>query len=63
MSALTRMTFGDLDLAVIDPHARDTDYIYDEIFARRIYDHPKLRVPAVNASHPGSGLPLASVAV
>ncbi len=46
MSALTRMTFGDLDLAVIDPHARDTDYIHEEIFTRRIYDHPSLRVPA-----------------
>ncbi len=46
MSALTHMTFGDLDLAVINPHARDTDYIYDEIFGRRIYDHPNLRVPA-----------------
>lgn len=41
-----RMTFGDLDLAVIDPHARDTDYIYDEVFTQRVYAHPEFRVPA-----------------
>lgn len=45
MPLKTRMTFGELDLAVIDPHARDTDYIYDEIFAQRIYAHPKFHVP------------------
>ena len=39
------MTFGDLELCVIDPHERDTRYIYDEIFVSRIYDHPELRVP------------------
>jgi len=46
MTSVTRMTFGDLDLAVIDPHERDTDYIYDEIFNQRIYDHAKFRLPA-----------------
>jgi len=45
-TAMTRMTFGDLDLAVIDPHQRDTDYIYDEIFTRQIYAHAKFRVGA-----------------
>jgi len=46
MSAMTMMTFGDLDLAVIDPHERDTEYIYDEIFQQRIYDHANFRVAA-----------------
>ena len=40
-----RMTFGGLDLAVIDPHERDTRYIYDEIFVSQIYDHPEMRIP------------------
>jgi len=42
---MQRMTFGDLDLAVIDPHERDTRYIYDEIFVSQIYDHPEMRIP------------------
>ncbi|MFZ4809210.1 MAG: FkbM family methyltransferase [Hyphomicrobiaceae bacterium] len=45
-TTMTRMTFGGLDLAVIDPHERDTDYIYDEIFTRRIYAHSKFRIPS-----------------
>lgn len=44
-ASMTRMKFGNLDLAVIDPHERDTDYIYEEIFTRRIYHHPNFRVP------------------
>jgi FkbM family methyltransferase len=43
---MARMTFGDLDLAVIDPHERDTNYIYEEIFKQRIYHHSKFRIPA-----------------
>jgi FkbM family methyltransferase len=43
--ALPRMTFGALDLSVIDPHVRDTQYIYDEIFAAEIYRHPKMTMP------------------
>ena len=42
---MQRMTFGGLDLAVIDPHERDTRYIYDEIFVSQIYDHAGMRIP------------------
>lgn len=42
---MQRMTFGGLDLCVIDPHERDTRYIYDEIFVNQIYYHPEMRVP------------------
>ena len=42
---MQRMTFGGLELAVIDPHERDTRYIYDEIFVSQIYYHPEMRVP------------------
>ena len=31
--------------AVIDPHERDTRYIYDEIFVSQIYYHPEMRIP------------------
>ena len=41
---MRRMTLGGLDLRVIDPHERDTRYIYDEIFVRQIYYHPDMRV-------------------
>lgn len=36
-----RLMLGGLDLAVIDPHERDTAYIFDEIFTEAIYDHPR----------------------
>jgi phthiocerol/phenolphthiocerol synthesis type-I polyketide synthase E len=42
---MQRMTIGALDLSVIDPHARDTQYIYDEIFVAGIYRHPKMKIP------------------
>jgi FkbM family methyltransferase len=42
---MQRMTFGGLELTVIDPHERDTRYIYDEIFVAQIYYHPEMRVP------------------
>ena len=42
---MRRTTFGDLHLAVIDPHERDTRYIYEEIFVSQIYDHAEMRVP------------------
>jgi len=42
---MQRMTFGGLELAVIDPHERDTKYIYDEIFVAQIYYHPEMRIP------------------
>lgn len=45
---MQRMKFGDLDLSVIDPHERDTQYIYDEIFVERQYDHPSFKLPAAS---------------
>lgn len=42
---MQRMTFGGLDLCVIDPHERDTRYIYDEIFVSQIYYHSEMRIP------------------
>jgi FkbM family methyltransferase len=45
---MQRMTLGGLDLSVIDPHERDTRYIYDEIFVNQIYYHPEMRI----AKHP-----------
>jgi len=44
-SCMQRVSFGGLDLAVIEPHERDTRYIYDEIFVSQIYDHPEMRIP------------------
>src|SRR5262245_44299175 len=44
-SWMQRMTLGGLDLAIIDPHERDTRYIYDEVFVSQIYDHPEMRIP------------------
>jgi iturin family lipopeptide synthetase A len=41
---MQRMKFGSLDLSVIDPHVRDTQYIYDEIFDAQIYRHPKIKL-------------------
>lgn len=38
------MTFGGLDVSVIDPHVRDTQYIYDEIFEAEIYRHPEMKI-------------------
>lgn len=43
---MQRMKFGDLDLSVIDPHRRDTQYIYDEIYVAGIYRDPRLQVAA-----------------
>ena len=45
---MQRMSLGGLDLCVIDPHERDTRYIYDEIFVNQIYYHPEMRI----AKHP-----------
>jgi FkbM family methyltransferase len=42
---MQRMTFGSLELSVIDPHERDTRYIYDEIFVSQIYYHPEMFIP------------------
>lgn len=42
---MQQLNFDGLDVCVIDPHERDTRYIYDEIFVSRIYDHPEIKVP------------------
>jgi FkbM family methyltransferase len=42
---MQQLTIGGLELSVIDPHERDTQYIYDEIFVAQIYDHPEMRIP------------------
>ena len=42
---MQRMTFGGLDVSVIDPHVRDTQYIWDEIFIAGIYRHPQIKIP------------------
>ncbi len=42
---MQRVTLGGLDLAIIDPHERDTKYIYDEVFVSQIYYHPEMRLP------------------
>ena len=42
---MRRMRLGELDLSVIDPFDRDSQYIYDEIFVGRTYAHPKIVLP------------------
>jgi FkbM family methyltransferase len=42
---MQRLTLGGIDLSVIDPHERDTRYIYDEVFINQIYYHPDMRMP------------------
>lgn len=42
---MQRMSFGGMEISVIDPHERDTKYIYDEIFVSQIYYHPEMRIP------------------
>ena len=44
-TAKRRMRLGDLDLSVIDPFERDTEYIYNEIFEGGTYDHPRIKLP------------------
>lgn len=43
---MQHMTFGALEVSVIDPHRRDTQYIYDEIFVEELYRHPRFTIPA-----------------
>lgn len=43
--AMQKLTLGDIELSVIDPHERDTAYIYEEVFERKIYECAKFRVP------------------
>lgn len=44
MTAKQQLRLGDLELSVIDPFARDTEYIYEEIFTNRLYEHPNIRL-------------------
>jgi FkbM family methyltransferase len=46
MTRKRRLQLGGLDLSVIDPFDRETEYIYDEIFAQETYDHPEIKLPA-----------------
>lgn len=46
MTPMSHLQLGELDLSVIDPNARDTEYIYDEIFEQKIYAHDRFRVTA-----------------
>lgn len=41
MTPMRRLKLGDFDLSVIDPYARDTEYIYDEVFNQEIYAHER----------------------
>ena len=53
------MTFGTLDVAVIDPHVRDTQYIYDEIFVAGIYRHPHMKIaPGATLMNVGANIGL-----
>lgn len=45
VTARPRLKIGELDIAAIDPHLRDTQYIYDEIYDRQIYRHPNFVIP------------------
>jgi FkbM family methyltransferase len=45
MTPKRRLQLGDLDLSVIDPFGRDTEYIYNEIFTGGTYDHPQIKLP------------------
>jgi 31-O-methyltransferase len=46
---MRRMRLGALDLSVIDPFDRDSQYIYDEIFVGHTYAHPKIVLPERSA--------------
>ena len=45
MTPMRRLQIGDLDLSIFDPFERDIEYIYDEIFTGRAYDHPRIKLP------------------
>src|SRR4029079_19408211 len=45
MKPKRRQRVGDLDLSVIDPFERTTQYIYDEIFVGGTYEHPQIKLP------------------
>jgi FkbM family methyltransferase len=45
MTPKRRQQVGGLDLSVIDPFERTTQYIYDEIFVGATYEHPQIKLP------------------
>ena len=45
MAPRRRLRLGDLDLSINDPFDRDIEYIYNEIFLGRAYDHPQIALP------------------
>jgi FkbM family methyltransferase len=45
MAPRRRLQVGDLDLSINDPFDRDIEYIYNEIFLGRGYDHPRITLP------------------
>ena len=45
MTPKQRLRLADLDLSVIDPLERTTQYIYDEIFVGGTYEHPQIKLP------------------
>ena len=62
MTQMSRLTVGDLDLSVIDPHERDTRYIYDEIFVEGIYDNANFRIsPNATIMDVGANIGLYSI--
>ncbi len=44
MAPLRRLQRGGLDLSINDPFERDIEYIYDEIFVGKAYDHPRIKL-------------------
>jgi FkbM family methyltransferase len=40
-----RLQLGDLNLSIFDPFERDIEYIYNEIFLGRAYDHARIKLP------------------
>ncbi len=42
MPQMRRVQIGELDLSISDPFEQDIQYIYDEIFVGKTYDHPRI---------------------
>jgi FkbM family methyltransferase len=45
MAPRRHLQIGDLDLSINDPFERDIEYIYNEIFLGKAYDHPRITLP------------------
>src|SRR5262245_21180977 len=46
MTTRRHLQIGDLDLSIHDPFERDIEYIHDEIFLGKVYDHPRIALSA-----------------